>query len=338
METEQQRLAAQVMSRPALVVTYGDTGIGKTVDKLYSFPRGIHVAGWGALKPALSVVGYVPPATIEVKPDELMLARLRDEVVKARAKFKDANAVVIDDLSVVISRSARALEAKHKDGRKLYGVLGTAFGAAVDEWASMGLHTIVDCHERPPVYQETDDNPAHPRGTMLDKGGPGLPGAIGPALVKVSTMALHAVVDTFRRPWPLAYRAGLADGHHIWRSKDRDNIVRGNGPANLAEIMREIGRRYASQYGITVPATWKMVRPPGWEWHEEYVEWAAQAIAQGHPEAVALSHVAKPILADPDKPGHGPFGLRWVVRDVQARVELRKADQLSDIRALGISV
>jgi len=322
MDAEQQRLATQITSRPAFVVAYGNTGIGKSVANLYSFPRGIHIAGWGALKPSVSTVGYVPPAIVEVKPDELMIGRLRDEVSRAKAKYKDADAVVIDDLSVVITRTARGMESKYKDGRKLYGVLGGLLGAAVDEWASMGLHTVVDCHEKPPTY-ETEEGGPQPRGTLIAEGGPALPGSMGPAIVKASTMAYHAVVDPMRRPWPLAFRAGPHEGHHLWLSKDRDNIIRGRGPANLAEIMRKAG--------------YKVSRPVGWEWHEECVEWAAQAILQGHPESAVLTEVAKKVMPANGKPGTGPFALRWIVRDTQSRVELRRADPFGDIRSLGIN-
>lgn len=340
MDSAQQRLAAQLLSRPALIVVYGDTALGKTVDKLYTFPRGIHIAGWGALRPAVSTVGYVPTATIEVKPDDMLLARLREEVKRARDKHKDADSVVIDDLSVVISRSARVMATgkyRDKDARRLYGELGIAFGAAVDEWSSYGLHCVCDCHAVPAKYEEEEGKP-EPKGTLLKLGGPGLGGAMGPALVKVSTMTYHAVVDPMRRPWPLSYRAGPLNGHHLWLSKDRENVVRGSGPANLREIMHEVVRRYEAEYKTAAPATWKIARPPGWEWHEEYVEWAAAAILGGHPESTVLSHVAKTVLPENGKQGTGPFALRWIVRDALARVELRRMDQLSDLRSMGISV
>ena len=70
----------------AVVAIYGPSGLGKTVDQLYSFPQGLFVAPPGALKPAEKVVGHLP--------DRMEAASIMDatRIVQEQAKNKPGHA------------------------------------------------------------------------------------------------------------------------------------------------------------------------------------------------------------------------------------------------------
>jgi hypothetical protein len=87
-----------------VAAVYGPSGLGKTVDMLYSFPTGLFVAPPGALKPAHNVVGHVPDS---VEASTIMEAT---EIVKKHGKAGQYSAIIVDDFSLLAEQTVSPSE------------------------------------------------------------------------------------------------------------------------------------------------------------------------------------------------------------------------------------
>ena len=102
------------MSESKVILTYGPSGVGKTTDQGYSFPRALFAAAPGALHSVQSVCGYMP-ATTQVDTIE-GATKLIKEVA---GKF---DWLVIDDFSFMAEQTFSRLERKYS-GFKVWGAL-----------------------------------------------------------------------------------------------------------------------------------------------------------------------------------------------------------------------
>src|SRR5690242_9778155 len=126
----QQRSAAIFTSVPAVVTIFGEPGVGKSSDTLYSFPCGYFVAAKGALKPAVPLIGHVPatikePKTAEEKDRwdlDTVLALLKADLGKYVAAGSKCpfDAIILDDFSQYAVRSRTLMEPRFKDPRQMY--------------------------------------------------------------------------------------------------------------------------------------------------------------------------------------------------------------------------
>lgn len=319
---------------------YGPPGVGKSADKIWSFPNALHIAGSTALVPAVTLCGFQPAQIIEL--DNPTLDDVRKAVKENVRKLgKKIDAVCIDDGTNLLVRTARKLEQGGdgvppiKDGRKMYGTLAFRAQEAIDEWVSLGLHVSVDFHVQPPVFEEKKDKEGNvTRGTLLKKGEPAAPGQkIGHAVVSMFGSFFRVVSDPVQPGWPYAYAAGPQDGGGDWLTKDRWNVALGQTPMNLAEIFREAHRRLTAEGRAP---KWTISRPPGWEWHE-------QAIASLVPEILGMRVLEATALADAARQmqaaGKSIFEIRSFARDLRARVALqRKGSPAEQLKAMGIFI
>ena len=105
------------ISDPVVVCTYGPSGIGKTTDWGYSFPRALFFAAPGALTSVEKVCGYVP--------DRLAVATIEEAttIIEKVGQSKKYKTVVIDDFSFMAEQTFSALESNPKfKGFALWGV------------------------------------------------------------------------------------------------------------------------------------------------------------------------------------------------------------------------
>ena len=131
------------MSDSKVVLTYGPSGVGKTTDQGYSFPRALFAAAPGALNSIESVCGYMP-ATTQV-----------DTIEEATKLIKDVSGkfdwLVIDDFSFMAEQTFSRLE-KKLSGFKLWGKLrDVALGThreAVGSRSGDLLALAETCYER----------------------------------------------------------------------------------------------------------------------------------------------------------------------------------------------
>jgi hypothetical protein len=282
----------------AVVALYGPSGIGKTTDLLYSFPRGLFVAPIGALKPAEKVVGSIP--------DSLEATTIMDaiQILKQNGK-KDYDAIIVDDFSLLAEATIAVLEKKHT-GFKLWGALRDTVLDFRDTARHAGLHVILTAHE---------STPRTVSGTFI-RGGPRLPGRLPEDLPTACDLVLRAAYDSTRRGWHACYRCTIDDPQ--WVTKDRHGVTPDRAPMNVAEILRCAG------YSIR--------RAVGQEWQEPLVDALSTALLEDPSQEKALMQEAVSLCAEKTD---NPLMTRWVMRDALDRAALRRAQ--SDVLKMYLS-
>ena len=207
------------MSRESIVIcTYGPSGVGKTTDQGYSFPRALFIAAPGALNSITHVCGYTPANTF---------IRTIPEVTKLiKDAGKQYKSVVIDDFSFLAEQTLSTLEKKHK-GFLLWGALRDTALEFRDTARFAGVDVIINCWEQPPKLKDA----------VKLRGGPMLPGKLPEQIPALCDVVLRASHDAQRKPWPSVYRC---QNDPSFIMKDRFNVasVCDPAPMNLAELLR----------------------------------------------------------------------------------------------------
>lgn len=301
-----------IAGEKAMIMTFGAIKVGKTVDALMSFPRALFICARGALKGGIGVAGFEPPdgaiRDVATLPDMIAL-------VEAAGKLPEKSrpdAVVIDDYSLYVAREVARLE-KTSSGFDLWGFV-YRFTLALRETArKAGCHVVFTMHELPPKIE----NGIAYAGTVA------LPGKKLPYDVPAAAdMVLRAQpVEAALGSgigWPIVYRCNPTDSQ--WRTGDRHNVTPDYSPMNLGEILRLVARE------AKAPAGWAPRRAPGLEWHESWVENAAESIrASGIADMKKARDVLRALheaclKKDPDE-RHAA----WAMRDAWDRAVLRNA-------------
>lgn len=271
---------------PVVVCTYGPSGVGKTTDQGYSFPKALFVAAPGALTSLKTVCGYTP-ATTHVK-------TLSEATALVTRVNKDYNAVVIDDFSFVAEQTFAALEKKFS-GFRLWGELRDQALEFRDVARYAGVDVILNCWEQGPKNK--------PDGSRV-RGGPMLSGRLPEQIPAMCDIVLRASHDAQRKPWPAVYRCSNDPSYVM---KDRFNVasVVDPAPMNLAEILRAAGVSVERQS----------------EDMEEYVEAFCQAMMPETNPIRKANELYAHLLAE----GVPVPAARWILRDAMDRCTIRKA-------------
>jgi hypothetical protein len=296
-----------VASQPAMIGQTGRPKLGKTVDDLFSFPRGIFIAAPGALKGAVGVCGYEPKKVFYVEEVREATALVRAAPV---GKF---DALVIDDFSLLLQRTVASIE-KRLTGFALWGAIYKQTLELREAARTVAMHTVLNAHEQTPG---TDETGKYWAGTMALPGKK-LPYEI-PAACDVVVRAVPPEPDA--KPefgWPVRYFCNPASPE--WITGDRHNVLPVLGPMNLAEALRLVG--FVAGNPSFAPR-----RLEGLEWQEALVEKGASAIVAGW-QAEGATFVVKPILSalfDKAMSAHtkDERHAMWAVRDAYDRAVLR---------------
>ena len=280
---------------PAVAGISGPPGLGKTVDCLYSFPRALFIAAPGALKPAVSIVGYVPPE-VRVAEDLQGIMAVFTEIL--RQKKRTFSAVVVDDFGAAVSASELKAMETTRDGRLLYKNLTLMTRRLIEQFRDTGVHTVLSTHKK-------EAKPATPE-SQGHAGGPALPGALMTVVPALSDLWVNMFADAMRQPHPVSYAAGfgLQGGQG---TRDRHGVCGDRSPANLAELLRQAG--------------YKIERPPGMEWQEDAIETLASAVVA---KTQTLSDTARYAVQKLKEQGSAGWQIRWFLRDLADRVEIRE--------------
>jgi hypothetical protein len=280
---------------PAVVAIYGPSGIGKTTDLLFSFPRGLFIAPPGAIKPAHHVVGHVPDSDTSCQTIEAATAKLR----ALGAKKGQYDAVIVDDLSVLAEQTVADLEAGGKyEGHKMWGKVRERLLEFRGVARNLGMHVILTAHESTP----------RTAGGAFIRGGPKLPGRMPEDLPTTCDSVLRAAYEPNKRGWHAVFRCTVDDPN--WVTKDRHGVVGDKGPMNTAEFLRAAG------YTIR--------RAPGLEWQEELVETLAQALLE---DPKGEANLVKEAIRICGEATDNPLHTRWVLRDSLDRAAFRRTQQ-----------
>jgi hypothetical protein len=282
------------MEESTVVLTYGPSGVGKTTDQGFSFPRALFAAAPGALNSIQSVCGYVP-ATAAV-----------DTVEGATQLIKDVAGkydwVVIDDFSFMAEGTFSGLE-NRKKGFKLWGALRDVVLQFRDTARTSKVSVVMNCWEQPPKTAHS--------GAKI-RGGPRLSGNLPEQVPALCDVVLRAAHDPGRQPWPAVYRCVLDPA---WVMKDRFNIANACDPApmNLAEILRAGGR--------------EIPRHPDLPDQEEVVSALSEYLGDATPDPVQVNEMYAKLLAA----GQSRAVARWTLRDALDRSSIRRALQVQNL-------
>jgi len=289
---------------PAFTVDYGNSGLGKSMDKLRTFPLGLYLAPPGGLKPAVQQLGY-KPQTMVVQ----TLADCHAAALDIHQRSLDYEALVIDDASIILDNTATALAARYKNGIQLHGKVLEAVKAFRQLLRQMGLHAALNFHERQPATYDGEFFP----------GGPKLPSKGGTKeFPHIADLVTRAKREPNRRPWTGVYEC---DPHSVdYFQKDRFGVCPAVGPLNTGEILRGAG--------------YTLRRLPGLEWMDEIAERIAADVESAGLDSrmtvgaewarklqgaqIALPHIA------------------WVVQDGLDRAELRILRREQVLESLGL--
>ena len=277
------------MPESTVVLTYGPSGIGKTTEQGYSFPRALFAAAPGALNSIKSVCGYMP-ATTRVDTIEAATKLIRD----VSGKF---DWLVIDDFSFMAEQTFSRLE-KKKSGFQLWGALRDIALDFRDTARYAKVSVVMNAWEQPPK--------TNARGIPI-RGGPMLSGRLPEQIPAMCDLVLRASHDPRRQPWPAVYRCSL---YPSWVMKDRFNVAQQADPApmNLAEILRAAGL--------------EIVRHPDLPDQEEVVSALADHFS-GMQDNLAAS--ANEVYSKLLKSGMPVAAARWTLRDALDRSTIRWA-------------
>jgi hypothetical protein len=291
---------AMKLTEPAVICTYGPSGIGKTTDNGYSFPRALFAAAPGALNSIRTTCGYEPEQTNNI--NTIMDATKLIEGVQG-TRF---STVVFDDFSFLAEQTFQYLEKERRlSGFKLWGELREATLEFRNKSRYCGITVVLNCWIQPPKVNVA--------GKKI-RGGPKLSGNLPEALPAMCDVVLQAAYEAQRRPWGAVYRC-VPEG--AYTMKDRFNVATLCDPApmNLGEIMRAAG--------------YDLPRHPDLPQQEEQVEAIAQKLT-GDPTADA--ELVNTIYAELIRGGVSVPFARWTLRDALDRAVIRRSlDQANSV-------
>lgn len=281
-------------SDPVVVMAYGPSGVGKTTDMGYSFPKALFLAAPGALNSIESVCGY--------QPERHFVATIAEatEVIEAVGSSDKYDTVVIDDFSFMAEQTFADLEARKFTGFKLWGKLRDQTIEFRNKSRYCGVNVVLNAWEQGPKVKDNGQRV---------KGGPMLSGRLPEQIPALCDIVVRAVYEERREPWPGAYRCFLSPD---WTMKDRFDVSPHIDPCpmNLGELLRATAG----------------VKPQRlWDDQEEQVEGLVSGDAPifvGIPaqDKEQANEVYKALLAS----GQSPQKVRWTVRDALDRALIRR--------------
>lgn len=221
---------------PALIITYGAIGVGKSTAAALAFPDAYTLRAPGGIKGARAILGddwyqRAVRQSLEVQNITQVIAALGD-IQAGRAPKKPVH---IDDLSLILRNTLaliwQAFGNEKRYTLNVYATFGRYVHAFREAVRNAGVHVICDCHTIPASTNERGE---------FRPGGPdtGAPSTMN-VVVAVADVLYEVVVDPTQWPWARAYRCDMADATKSY--KDRHSIVRGNAPQNMREILLAAG-------------------------------------------------------------------------------------------------
>jgi hypothetical protein len=281
------------MKTKPFILTYGRSGIGKSVDCVYSFPNALYISVPGALQCAEFLCGYTP-AQIDVadlgKATEVLV-----NLAKGGAKY---DTVVVDDISFLVEQTVRAIQGNAAQ-MSLPG-WGKVYQMALDFRKTaryLDMTVVINCWERCPHTTQ--------KGEYI-RGGPKFPGQLPEMFSSMADMVLRCDIDSRRKPWTGIYRCENSK-QYIMKDRLSKCYSMSPIPMNLGEILRSSGIEVSRLKSLA--------------WQEEVVESLSTSFQEtSDPLSLAnttySSMLAKGIAA--------PY-VKWTLRDAMDRAVIRQA-------------
>jgi len=274
---------------PALVLTYGNSGGGKTVDCGYSFPNALFIAVRGALQSIEHTCGYTPA---------MVTARTIMEATHYLLRYKELggeyDAIVVDDFSYLAEQTMADLEQNHK-GFKLWSALRDATLDFREAARYADCHVILNCWDKVPSTKND--------GTFV-RGGPMLSGKLPEQLPAMCDLVLRCGMEPMRKPWKGVYLCEQSS-QYVMKDRFKKCYDLSPIPMNLGEILRASGFQISRLK--TLP------------WQEEVVENLAQQLL-GHDKPL---HLANELYSQLLEKGIEIAAAQWTIRDALDRSVIR---------------
>ena len=213
-------------AEPFVVCTYGPSGIGKTTDMGYSFPRALFIAAPGALNSIQALCGYTPARK------EVTDIGEATELLIAVGKSGQWDTIVIDDFSFLAEQTFSMLEKKKLSGFKLWGELRDMTLEFRNQSRYSGVNVVFNSWEQGPKVR--------PDGTKV-RGGPQLSGKLPEQIPAMCDVVLRAAHDAGRQPHPAVYRCS-SDPSYTMKDRFHTAALVDPAPMNLAELLRASGK------------------------------------------------------------------------------------------------
>lgn len=317
---------------PAFIVVAGDSDTGKSTDMVLSFAGiGMFAAQEGGLKSAWAMARIDLEATKQRRPVHYVEEATKIVTWIGEHPERGIEAFGVDDLSLLMLNSYRHIAKEDppmvqiKNGARagqwevnqieVWDKVGdrvVEFAQAC-RWA--GVHVMCGAHLRP-----SENVKDRQTGQLIfTKGGPELPSRkLTRRLPHFADIVYLSEVRT-PEPWQGVYKCVDGDPHYYM--KDRHDVVRGEAPLNMAEILRHAG------YTIR--------RPKGLEWMEQAAERTAQEILSGRAAPVVCAEIAHKLFY---KRNFIRQHIWWAVhRDGVDRAMLRRAEA-ARLTTLGVGI
>jgi len=305
---------------PAVIVDYGDSGLGKTTGMLRSLPATYWMNRPGGLKPAISRCGYTPRhSDVETLWDcfrvlEQLYKECDGDLSRLWANF---DGIGIDDLSVILESTAKHIKKQYSGWDVWTTLLDLVIEFRDIIRQQLGLHFLITAHEMPPgVDMKTGQR---------FMGGPEMPSKKHVRkLAHVADVTVRSAKEPGRLPHSGVWLCDPDDPDYHY--KDRHSIAIKRGPMNAGELLREAG--------------YPLRRLPGCEWFDDMAEEIAQGVMQkeGEPDLAAwrvevMRRVSGRLRADGVCDNH----LLWVAQDGLDRAEFRMGRRSDVNRRLGLA-
>lgn len=309
---------------PAVVFDYGDLGAGKSIDKVKAFPNALFLVPPGGLKSAVSVLGFMPPNIRKVRTLYDCMNVIAQEFLAADGASRYP-AVGIDDATIVCDDTLIAMKemgigstrSGNDEPRLRYLELATLLKGLRAQLTSVGVHVLLNWHERKPTEHKGEHFPGGPETGSKSQ---------TKTIAAIGDLVVRARLEQARVPWTSYYECKPGDLSYTY--KDRFDLVGKRAPMNTGEILR--------QAGYWVP------RLNGLEWMDEIAGQIADdvlqqtggAVPSGAHRSGTLGRWASHLL---NQKVAVPF-VRWVVQDGLDRAEIIAARHVKSMTGMGVVV
>ena len=211
-----------------LVVSYGCTGIGKTVDICRCFRGGIVLLTDKDGLRAVQTLDNRTPRHIRLANREAPLVEAQDAVRKSIVPLvaqKRASAVIVSTATELAYRMLAVELPAKKDPRQAYQAVHMQFMPFVEELIDLGVWVVLECHEAKPSEEEYRVRP----------GGPKFPSAgLMEDVCYLASLVLRAKYDT---KGDRVYQCVRNDV--LWTMKDRYNVTEDEQPLDMLALLKK---------------------------------------------------------------------------------------------------
>ena len=226
-----------------MVMGYGESGTGKTIDMALAFPGAVFIG---------NPRGPISAEKFDLRPMTLSTDRLKDLPKAIRELKVSPTAIVFDDLSLGTKKDVREGQLQQslsndKDAKNKYKVwveIAADTMRAIETAESLKIPVAINAHVREPGTWDG----------VFTPGGPDLPGKQLAKLIPPSCdLNMHVVPQKDRPAWPFAYQTSygvnqndetglLQEGASPYVVKSRLKNCPPIAPMNIGEILRHAGR------------------------------------------------------------------------------------------------